>query len=542
MGLGVLEDKQMRRVPGTATLEDEKTFAHISDNLKRTADGIIFVPQPSDDPNDPMITDRYRFAAANPVSITDIALLTGYHLLGVGLSGFVYVAAARVWGKRPMYLAGAVIMIISSAWCGRSGHNYNSFVAARFFQGVGLAPFEALVNSSVTDMYAVHERGKRMAFSNMCLFGGAFFTPVIVGVITHSLGWQWPFYFVAIFLGALLPFVYLFCPETAFDREASVANSPRAYVVAEETSSSVQMSLHGPTSAEVRNQKGMASSTDQTSMESPARRPSSESAVGASSGHPPPARVTFLSKEKLRVFGGRQSKESFIKLLLRPFALFLHPVFVFACLIQGSLIAFTVMIGVVLALVFLQPPLSFNEVEDGYMYTGALIGSLVGFLAAGAIGDSSTKFLTKRNGGIFEPEFRLVLVIPYAYSIPRRNSPLTKHLVNLSWVAPVSTALASQLTTQRATAGSGQNSSSPSWWQVSSLARAGWNQTHLDHRRIGADCSLSVSCADVYVPPSSRIPYLFVSPRFADAISGIFGKKARAFSSRHDLLALLRLR
>ncbi len=109
---------------------------------------------------------------------TKIALLTGYHLLGVGVAGFVFVASARVWGKRHLYLLGTVIIIISSAWGGGSGHNYNSLLAARVFQGVGLAPFEALVNASVGDLYFVHERGKRMALSNLSLFGGAFFSPL----------------------------------------------------------------------------------------------------------------------------------------------------------------------------------------------------------------------------------------------------------------------------------------------------------------------------------------------------------------------------
>ena len=76
-----------------------------------------------------------------PRSFTNVALLTGYHLLGVGVAGLVFVASARVWGKRHLYLLGTVIIIISSAWAGASGHNYNSLLAARFFQGVGLAPF-----------------------------------------------------------------------------------------------------------------------------------------------------------------------------------------------------------------------------------------------------------------------------------------------------------------------------------------------------------------------------------------------------------------
>jgi MFS family permease len=111
-------------------------------------------------------------------SFTDMALLTGYHLLGVGLAGFLFVPFARIFGKRSVYLVGALLIIASSAWGGANGKNYKSLLWARIFQGIGLAPFEALVNASVGDLYFVHERGLRMALSNLALFGGAFLTPV----------------------------------------------------------------------------------------------------------------------------------------------------------------------------------------------------------------------------------------------------------------------------------------------------------------------------------------------------------------------------
>ena len=55
---------------------------------------------------------------------------------------------------------------------------------------------EALVNASVGDLYFLHERGKRMALATLCLFGGAFLTPVIVGKMTSTMGWQWTHFFV----------------------------------------------------------------------------------------------------------------------------------------------------------------------------------------------------------------------------------------------------------------------------------------------------------------------------------------------------------
>ena len=89
-------------------------------------------------------------------SFTQMALATGYHLLGVGLAGFLFIASARIWGKRHLYLLGTILIIISTAWGGSTGTNYKSLLWARIIQGVGLAPFEALVNVSVSEIYFVH--------------------------------------------------------------------------------------------------------------------------------------------------------------------------------------------------------------------------------------------------------------------------------------------------------------------------------------------------------------------------------------------------
>ena len=76
------------------------------------------------------------------------------------------------------------------------------------------------------------------------------------------------------------------------------------------------------------------------------------------------------------------------------------------------MIGWTVLIGVVLAAIFLGPPLFFNEVKTGYMYTGAFVGAILGFIFSGVFSDLSARYMTRRNKGIYEPEFRIVLVIP----------------------------------------------------------------------------------------------------------------------------------
>lgn len=87
--------------------------------------------------------------------IKGVALLTGYHLVGVAVAGFVFVASARIWGKRHQYLLGTILLIASSAWGGYAT-TYKSFLWSRILQGVAVCPFEALVNASVGDLYPVH--------------------------------------------------------------------------------------------------------------------------------------------------------------------------------------------------------------------------------------------------------------------------------------------------------------------------------------------------------------------------------------------------
>ena len=67
------------------------------------------------------------------------------------------------------------------------------------------------------------------------------------------------------------------------------------------------------------------------------------------------------STQRLMLFNGQKTDESFFKLLLRPLPLFFHPAIFWACLVQGTLIGWTVMIGVMLAAIFLGPPVSISS-------------------------------------------------------------------------------------------------------------------------------------------------------------------------------------
>jgi MFS family permease len=441
MGLGILEDRKLEHVPGTALVLDSDRRREVeqdaaqSYSLKYDKTGkILLVPQPSDDPNDPLnwplwqrdliiailsflsviaatlspllAADTVSLAIYFERSLTDMALLTGYHLLGVGLAGFLFVPSARIWGKRHLYILGTVIIIFSCIWGGATGPHYASFLWARIFQGVGLAPFEALVNASVGDLYHVHERGLRMALSNLALFGGAFLTPVFVGMIADRIGYQWTFYLVAIFAAATLPLLILFCPETTYQRESKFDTDTMGNLVVQPGSTVLRQTAAHSRSNSTLFHKEKGEAGPEPGQATAVQGATSENYASTT----PPAKVSFL--QSLRLFNGRKSDERYLHLLLRPFPLFLHPGILWACLIQGVLIGFTVLIGVCLAAIFLGPPLWFGEKETGYMYTSAFVGAILGFLLTGLLTDWSANLLTRWNKGVYEPEFRLVLVLP----------------------------------------------------------------------------------------------------------------------------------
>lgn len=274
-----------------------------------------------------------------------------------------------------------------------------------------------------------------MALSTMAVFGSAFFTPIVVGKIADTIGWEWSFYLVAIFAGALLPLLFFFCPETAFVRDNALDTDITGRVIRTDNPTStpshnLQNLDEFGSSGNLRSQtfeKGFASAENTQEL------PSSS----FSTDNPPAQRHTYT--QTLSLFNGRKSDESFFTLLLRPFPLFLHPGILWACLTQGVLIGWTVLIGIVLAAIFLAPPLYFTATDVGYMYTSAFVGALIGFLICGLLSDWSAKAMMRANRGVYEPEFRMLLVIPqlifgcgglYAFGITAGDT------YRYGWLAP----------------------------------------------------------------------------------------------------------
>ncbi|GAB1212822.1 hypothetical protein ATERTT37_001970 [Aspergillus terreus] len=174
-------------IPGTFTLVDlEHTMA--SRHLDHGNSDIVLVPQPSDDPDDPLNWSPRR-----------------------KLLSTICVSAPYIKSN--------------GEWIGRS-------ILCGFF----IAPIEALPEVSVTDVYFTHERGTYMALYAFFLAGSNYFAPVICGFIAQYHGWRWVFYWPAIFIAVTVGFLFFFMEETNYTRH-TVGTASAAGLTSSATSS-----------------------------------------------------------------------------------------------------------------------------------------------------------------------------------------------------------------------------------------------------------------------------------------------------------------
>ncbi|TVY88518.1 putative MFS-type transporter [Lachnellula willkommii] len=140
--------------------------------------------------------------------------------------------------------------------------------------------------------------------------------------------------------------------------------------------------------------------------------------------------------QRLKIFSGTYTEESFWKLFFRPLALILLPPILWCALVQSVTIGFIVAVTSNVASAY-ETAYGFKPYQTGLCFFAAIIGAMIGILAGGHLSDQVADFFTKRNGGFREPEMRLPAVM-----ISVITTPLALLLYgagiqyNLHWMCP----------------------------------------------------------------------------------------------------------
>lgn len=115
--------------------------------------------------------------------------------------------------------------------------------------------------------------------------------------------------------------------------------------------------------------------------------------------------------QRMKPWSGVYEDQLLIIMVLRPFRLLANPVICWAFIVIAFAQTWNVVVSLVLAQVFTPPPYSLDSAHIGYLSTGPIVAGLISCVACGFITDKIALVMSKRNNGIFEPEFRLLVIL-----------------------------------------------------------------------------------------------------------------------------------
>jgi hypothetical protein len=119
--------------------------------------------------------------------------------------------------------------------------------------------------------------------------------------------------------------------------------------------------------------------------------------------------------QSLRLYSGRMSYDSWFIIAVRPFVLFTYPAVLWSAMVYSLSIGWLIVLSESVSEIYRsRHTYNFTSFQTGLVYIAPFIGAVLGTAIAGKLSDQIVKVMAKRNGGMYEPEFRLVMALPIA--------------------------------------------------------------------------------------------------------------------------------
>lgn len=116
--------------------------------------------------------------------------------------------------------------------------------------------------------------------------------------------------------------------------------------------------------------------------------------------------------QQLRPWHGRLNNDSWLKVAVRPFILFTYPSVLWSAAVYACSVGWLIVVSESVTVIYREDYYHFNALQTGLMYISPFVGGVLGTAVAGKVSDVIVKAMARRNGGLYEPEFRLVMAIP----------------------------------------------------------------------------------------------------------------------------------
>ncbi|KAL4947653.1 major facilitator superfamily domain-containing protein [Aspergillus filifer] len=295
-----------------------------------------------------------------------VSLTIGIYMLGLGAGAVFLAPTAALFGRRPVYVCGSVLLIATSAWAAVSP-SFASLLVARLFQGFVSSPGEFLVSVTISEIYQPEERGFRLGIYMLLLAAGKSLSPLIGAGVIQRLDWRWVMWISAMASGLCFASIFTFAKETywARDERKELTPTPR-------------------TPGQIY--------TDDLSISPPLR---------------------FF--QTLSLWNGRLSDSSWLSLATKPISLLKSLPLLWSAAIYALSLGWLAVLAETIAHLFQSVNgYGFTPIQTGLLYISPLIGTILGSVVGGKFSDILACIKAYRNGGIYEPESRLVMIIPAA--------------------------------------------------------------------------------------------------------------------------------
>lgn len=402
--------------PGTVRLED----------LHQPGTALILQPQPSRDPNDPLNWPTWRkhlnyslvslyvivvFAMLNIATVSwgpmieelgfSFDIINDSYAAGCGglcIGGIFLIPFVLKYGRRPVYILSMLFELGIAVWSARIFNVADLMLTNILCCFVG-SLCEIMMQMTIADVYFVHQRGVMNSIYVWTLAIGSSLAPLAAGYIAVDFGWRWIWWTTAIVLGvSTCLFIFLY-EETMFDDVRTLRGVPEN----DETSALSAIDRDQDTKTAIDGTKqseelGIRTNTDL------ARQQTIDETI---------PKKTYVQK---LAFSATSSTPlwSYIRRSYRPVQiLFRIPAVTYMAFVNGAVFTQAIVCISAYSTYMTLPPYNFTASQIGLMGLPSFIGTMASALICGPLSDWMIVRMSKRNGGVYEPEMRLWLMLAF---------------------------------------------------------------------------------------------------------------------------------
>jgi EmrB/QacA subfamily drug resistance transporter len=134
-----------------------------------------------------------QIMAGLDADINGVVWVTSAYLLAYAVPALITGRLGDRFGPKRVYMLGLTVFTAASAWCGLST-SIGMLVTARVLQGLGAALMTPQTMAVITRMFPPDRRGAAMGLWGSVAGVATLVGPVVGGVLTDGIGWEWIFF------------------------------------------------------------------------------------------------------------------------------------------------------------------------------------------------------------------------------------------------------------------------------------------------------------------------------------------------------------